>query len=151
MSTQTPSSAAQDAIRSSLEVAQRVAQESLDASSDAARKIQEAVQAVGERVRGRDGEDARAAAQDAIAACIEVAKRIANESFEAGTDAARDVQEALEAALDAVRRRASTDGRGSNFEDWSRDDLYERAQELGIEGRSDMTKEDLVSALRKAS
>ena len=34
------------------------------------------------------------------------------------------------------------------YEEWSKDDLYDRAKELEIEGRSEMTKDQLVSALR---
>lgn len=34
------------------------------------------------------------------------------------------------------------------YEDWTRDELYERAREVGIEGRSDMTKDQLIKALR---
>ena len=30
----------------------------------------------------------------------------------------------------------------------SKDELYERAQELDIDGRSDMSKDDLIEALR---
>jgi hypothetical protein len=39
---------------------------------------------------------------------------------------------------------------GSNppYEEWSKDELYERAQEIGIEGRSDMGKDELIDALR---
>ncbi|WP_227270560.1 DUF7218 family protein [Roseobacter weihaiensis] len=36
------------------------------------------------------------------------------------------------------------------YEDWTRKALYQRAQELEIEGRSDMTKAALIAALRKA-
>ncbi|QJF50469.1 DUF7218 family protein [Roseobacter ponti] len=39
-------------------------------------------------------------------------------------------------------------GRQPPYEEWTRDDLYSRAQELGIEGRSDMDKDALVEALR---
>lgn len=39
-------------------------------------------------------------------------------------------------------------GRNPPYEDWTKDDLYERAQELEIEGRSDMNKADLIDALR---
>jgi hypothetical protein len=34
------------------------------------------------------------------------------------------------------------------LEQWTKADLYERAQELGIDGRSKMSKGELVSALR---
>ncbi|SFP31853.1 DUF7218 family protein [Tranquillimonas alkanivorans] len=39
-------------------------------------------------------------------------------------------------------------GESGSYEDWSKDDLYHRAQEIGIEGRSDMTKDELIKALR---
>ena len=39
-------------------------------------------------------------------------------------------------------------GKAKSYEDWTKDDLYERAQELEIEGRSDMTKDELIKALR---
>lgn len=34
------------------------------------------------------------------------------------------------------------------YEEWTRDELYEKAQELGIEGRSSMSKKQLVRTLR---
>ncbi|KKK52520.1 hypothetical protein LCGC14_3104100 [marine sediment metagenome] len=39
-------------------------------------------------------------------------------------------------------------GAHPSYEDWTKDDLYDRAQEIGIEGRSDMSKDDLIKALR---
>ncbi len=39
-------------------------------------------------------------------------------------------------------------GSAEPYEDWTKDDLYTRAQELEIEGRSDMTKDELIDALR---
>lgn len=39
-------------------------------------------------------------------------------------------------------------GQHAPYEDWSKEDLYDRAQEIGIEGRSDMSKDELISALR---
>ncbi|GGG61052.1 hypothetical protein GCM10011415_03870 [Salipiger pallidus] len=39
-------------------------------------------------------------------------------------------------------------GKAPAYEDWTKDDLYSRAQELEIEGRSDMTKDELINALR---
>ena len=39
-------------------------------------------------------------------------------------------------------------GKAPPYEDWTKDDLYTRAQEIGIDGRSDMTKDELIEALR---
>ena len=39
-------------------------------------------------------------------------------------------------------------GRSDSYEEWSKDELEERAREIGIEGRSDMSKDELVDALR---
>ena len=34
------------------------------------------------------------------------------------------------------------------YEDWTKEELHERAHELGIEGRSEMSKSELIEALR---
>jgi Rho termination factor, N-terminal domain len=39
-------------------------------------------------------------------------------------------------------------GKSGSYDDWSKQDLMKRARELGISGRSGMSKSDLVSALR---
>lgn len=39
-------------------------------------------------------------------------------------------------------------GNAAPYEDWSRDDLYDRAKEIGIDGRSGMSKAELINALR---
>lgn len=39
-------------------------------------------------------------------------------------------------------------GKHPQYEDWSKDDLYEQARKVGIEGRSDMDKDELIEALR---
>jgi DNA end-binding protein Ku len=79
-------------------------------------------------------------------------------------EAARDIMEALRASMEAVKagkrpRAGGTDGdgrrtRGGSDEDltsWSKDRLYARAQELDIPGRSDMSKKELVDAIRDGS
>ncbi len=39
-------------------------------------------------------------------------------------------------------------GKAPSYDEMSKDDLYERAQEIGIDGRSKMSKGDLIDALR---
>jgi len=39
-------------------------------------------------------------------------------------------------------------GKASDYEDRSKEDLYKKAKEVGIEGRSKMSKKDLINALR---
>ncbi|WP_373355831.1 Rho termination factor N-terminal domain-containing protein [Pseudoroseicyclus sp. CXY001] len=43
---------------------------------------------------------------------------------------------------------AKSGGKAPPYEDWTKDELYDRAQELGIEGRSGMDKGQLIEALR---
>jgi hypothetical protein len=39
-------------------------------------------------------------------------------------------------------------GKAPKYEEWSKKDLYDRAREIGIEGRSKMKKNELIDALR---
>jgi Rho termination factor, N-terminal domain len=39
-------------------------------------------------------------------------------------------------------------GKSGSYEDWSKEDLLQRAKEIGIEGRSNMNKGELIKALR---
>ena len=39
-------------------------------------------------------------------------------------------------------------GKSPSYDDWSKQDLVKRAREIGIKGRSTMSKADLVKALR---
>ncbi len=50
--------------------------------------------------------------------------------------------------------RRKTQGTGNprrSLEDRSRDELYNRAKQLGVKGRSKMTKQELIRAVRRAS
>ena len=67
-------------------------------------------------------------------------------------DALRDEGMSKEKAARIANTDRSAAGRrgGSSerYEEWTADELYERAQEIGIEGRSEMTKDELIDALR---
>ena len=52
------------------------------------------------------------------------------------------------AARDGRSKVGKRGGESGSYEDWTKDELYERAQELEIEGRSSMTKDELIEALR---
>ncbi len=39
-------------------------------------------------------------------------------------------------------------GKHPPYEEWTRDELYDQAQNVGIEGRSTMSKDELIKALR---
>jgi hypothetical protein len=43
---------------------------------------------------------------------------------------------------------SSKGGKSPSYQDWSKQDLLRRAREIGIRGRSSMTKDQLVTALR---
>jgi hypothetical protein len=45
----------------------------------------------------------------------------------------------------AVSKRG---GKSPAYEDWSKQDLAERARQIGVEGRSTMSKSELIEALR---
>lgn len=40
-------------------------------------------------------------------------------------------------------------GKSEPYEEWTVEELHDRAAELDIEGRSDMTKDELIEALRQ--
>ena len=53
------------------------------------------------------------------------------------------------ASANSSRRQvAKKGGQSGSYQDWSKADLVKRAREIGIKGRSSMTKAQLVNALR---
>jgi len=59
-------------------------------------------------------------------------------------------QPAREPAQAVERRGPARAAGGDALKDMSKKQLYERAKELGVQGRSGMSREDLIAALRKA-
>lgn len=52
------------------------------------------------------------------------------------------------AQANANQAPSAKGGKSKPYEDWTKEELYERAQELEIEGRSKMKKSELIEALR---
>lgn len=64
-------------------------------------------------------------------------------------DLRRQGESKEKAARIANAKAADTlDHKGTALDDRSKDVLYDEAKEIGIEGRSDMTKDELVKAIR---
>jgi hypothetical protein len=58
---------------------------------------------------------------------------------------ARIANAAAASSRSAIGRKG---GQSGSYADWSKQDLVKRAREIGIKGRSTMTKAELVKALR---
>ena len=48
-----------------------------------------------------------------------------------------------------VKRASKKTGNARKYEDWMKEELYLKAKKVGIEGRSRMSKAELVEALRR--
>ena len=74
------------------------------------------------------------------------------ELYEALLDDGASKSKAAAIANAAARDGRSTvgkrGGKSDAYEDWTKEELYERAQELDIDGRSEMSKDELIEALR---
>jgi hypothetical protein len=71
-----------------------------------------------------------------------------DEQYEALREDGMSKEKAARIANSDRTETAEKGGHAERYEDRTRDELYERAQEIGIEGRSDMTKDELIDALR---
>ena len=70
-----------------------------------------------------------------------------DERYEALREEGMSKEKAARIANTAPREMGPRGGPGS-YEDWTRDELYDKAKDVGIEGRSNMTKQELIQALR---
>ena len=75
-----------------------------------------------------------------------------DEQYEALRDEGMSKEKAARIANQSAAEGRSTVGRrggeAEDYEDRTVDELRERAAEIGIDGRSDMTKDELIRALR---
>jgi hypothetical protein len=69
--------------------------------------------------------------------------------LQAGID--HHVEEEENEAFPKLRKAMGAPARSTSGDEPTRDELYQQAQEQGIEGRSQMTKQELAEALSHAS
>ncbi|KAA1425201.1 Rho termination factor [Mumia zhuanghuii] len=76
------------------------------------------------------------------------------ELYEELRDEGNSKQKSARIANAAANRGRSSVGRkggkSGDYDDWPKQDLYDRAKEIGIDGRSSMTKKELIAALRNS-
>lgn len=70
------------------------------------------------------------------------------ERYEALRDDGASKEKAARIANTDATAAGRRGGSSAAYEEWTKDDLYERAKEIGIDGRSNMNKGELIDALR---
>ncbi|MBS64365.1 Rho termination factor N-terminal domain-containing protein [Salinisphaera sp.] len=70
------------------------------------------------------------------------------EQYEALRDEGMSKEKAARIANTSRKKAGKKGGKHPEYEEWTREQLYEKAQQIGIEGRSDMSKNELITALR---
>lgn len=71
-----------------------------------------------------------------------------DEQYEALRDDGMSKEKAARIANSDRSQTAHKGGSSQKYEDWTKDDLYDKAKDVGIEGRSNMDKGELIDALR---
>jgi hypothetical protein len=70
------------------------------------------------------------------------------EQYEALRKKGESKEKAARIANTSRRSASRKGGKSGSYEDWSKEELTKRAAEIGIAGRSKMSKGELVKALR---
>lgn len=68
--------------------------------------------------------------------------------YEALREQGASKEKAARIANSDRREVARRGGLSPSYDEWTKDDLYRRAQQLDVDGRSSMTKDELIHALR---
>lgn len=70
------------------------------------------------------------------------------ERYEAMREEGMSKEKAARIANTPAEEAGRRGGQSDPYEDWTVEELHDRAAEIGIEGRSDMDKDELIDALR---
>lgn len=150
------------------DTAKRVATTTAKTAKDAATKtVETAKGAAGatvdtaRRAAGQTSDTARAGAKDTGAKARSGAKQTAKkakggakQTAKRAKSGAKQTAKRAKSGAKQTKQTAQKEaeggkpGQGVPYEEWTKADLYERAQELDISGRSGMNKDELIKALR---
>ncbi len=68
--------------------------------------------------------------------------------YEALRDKGMSKEKAARIANSSKKKTGKKGGKHPKYEEWTKNELYDKAQKVGIEGRSGMDKGELIKALR---
>jgi hypothetical protein len=68
--------------------------------------------------------------------------------YEKLRDKGMSKEKAARIANSPKKKTGKKGGKQPKYEEWTKNELYDKAQKVGIEGRSKMDKGDLINALR---
>ena len=71
-----------------------------------------------------------------------------DDRYEAMRDEGMSKEKAARIANTDAEVAGERGGEAPPYEQWTKEELYDKAQEVGIDGRSDMDKSELIDALR---
>ncbi|MCA9559477.1 MAG: Rho termination factor N-terminal domain-containing protein [Myxococcales bacterium] len=71
-----------------------------------------------------------------------------DEQYESLREEGMSKEKAARIANTKRKTAAKRGGKSPKYEEWTKDELYDRAKEIDIEGRSKMSKSELIDALR---
>jgi hypothetical protein len=148
-----------DAVQGVVTVASTGTTQLIDATGDAVGASAGTLRKTGRRAVG-DARQASSTIKNRAGAAADEVER----NFSVVADRADRVEDRVETETEAAARKvvkaadagvAETGRAGANrpagpYENWTKQELYERAQELDVDGRSNMSKNQLVKALRSA-
>ena len=148
-----------DAVRGVANVAWTGVSEIAEATVDAAEDSANTLRTTGRRAAG-DVKQATSTIRNRAGKAADEVERNFSVVGDKAERAGRRVERKTEKAADSVVKAtdtaaAKTASRGAStptgaYENWTKEELYERAQELDVNGRSGMSKNQLVKALRSA-
>lgn len=70
------------------------------------------------------------------------------EQYEELRDQGMSKEKAARIANSPSKKTGKKGGKAPKYEEWTKDELYDKARKVGIEGRSKMNKNELIDALR---